>query len=190
MAEAVEVKKPDQKLVPEADLIALREGSKSREKRWKAELDEAKQRIEELTDKERIARISADDDDDVKAVKKYLLDREEEIKKLRAKYEKDVASYQEREKGVRARELVAEYKQRGVEIDADALLSSEDMERVALDRYSAFLAEENKKLKETKTPEPGVFESTPAGTSRKMPKDMTTEEFAEFEKTIKSKAGY
>ncbi len=190
MADAVEAKKPDQKMVPETDLIALREGSKSREKRLKAELDEAQRKIEELSDKERIARLNGVDDDEVKAVKKYLLEEEDRVNKLRAKHEKDVASYQERERGVRARELAAEYKQRGVEVDLDNLLNSEDMEKVALDRYAAFLAEENKRLKETKPPEPSVFESTPAGTSKKMPKNMTDEEFAEFEKTIKSKAGY
>jgi len=190
MVEAVGAVKPDQKMVLEADLIALREGSKSREKKLKAELEEAERKIEELTDQNKIAEVSADDDDAVKAVKKYLLEKEREINKARAKYEKDVASYQEREKGVRARELAAEYKQRGVEIDLDSLLNSEDMEKVSLDRYAAFLAEENKKLKETKAPEPSVFESTVAGTSKKQPKNMTDEEFAEFEKTIKSKAGY
>lgn len=191
MAEAVEApKKPDAKMIPETDLIALREGSKSRERKWKEQLEEATRKIEDLTAREKVARLSAEDDEDVKAVKKYLLDKEEEIDKSRAKHEKELASFQERERGVRAKELAADYKQRGVEIDPESLLSSEDMERVALDRYSEFLAEENKKLKETKTPAPSVFESTPAGTSKKMPKDMTDEEFAEFEKTIKSKVGY
>ncbi len=192
MADTVEApKKPDTKMIPETDLIALREGSKSRERKLKEQLEEANRKVEDLTAREKVARLSGvDDDDDVKAVKKYLLEQEEEINKSRAKHEKEVASFQEREKGVRAKELVAEYKQRGVEIDVEALLNSEDMERVSLDRYSVFLAEENKKLKETKTPEPRVFESISAGTSRKMPKDMTNEEFAEFEKTIKSKVGY
>ncbi len=192
MADTVEAsKKPDTKMIPETDLIALREGSRSRERKLKEQLEEANRRVEDLAAREKVARLSGDDDDAIKAVKKYLLEQEDEINKARARYEKDVTSYQERERGVRAKELAVEYKQRGVDVSVESLLNSEDMEKVALDRYAEFLAEENKKLKETpKPPEPRVFESTPAGTSKKQVKDMSDEEFAEFEKTIKSQKGY
>ncbi len=48
MADTVEAsKKPDTKMIPETDLIALREGAKSRERKLKEQLEEANREVED-----------------------------------------------------------------------------------------------------------------------------------------------
>lgn len=184
-AETVESpEKESPKGIPGSEFKAFKEGAIRREKKLKEQLEERDAQIASLQGELRIAKMDVDDADDVKAVKAHLLERESEVNKKLQQHQKDLTSIAEREKKVRAQELAAEYKEKGLTVDVESLLSAEDMDRFTLDRYAEFLAEENKKLKE-KSPESRVFETGAVSVSRKQPKDMTDEEFADYAKELK-----
>ena len=189
MADLIEVKKNDQKVVPLADFLALKKGSADREKKLKGQLDEALEQVSGLQSQLDIAKVDVDDDADVKVVRQDLLKRDKELRDGRAKHEKDLTAFAEREKVVKAKELVADYKARGVELDLDTLLGEEDMERKALDQFASHLAEENLSLKTKEPVKPtSFFESTMISSSKKQPKDMTDDEFKQFVKEETTKA--
>jgi len=176
-----EPKKVEQKTVPLSKFIGLQ----NKMKRTGEQLEQSKREIGNLKTELKVVRVDADDEGEISAVKKLLLEQSEQLTKDRAKLEEDVASHEkERERGARAKELVAEYEQRGVELDVDALLAEDDMDKFAATKHVEFLAEENKKLKEG-TPE-SIYESTPGGIVKKQPKDMDEKELAEFEKKLKA----
>ena len=176
------VEKESSKGIPASDFKAFKEGALKREKKLKEQLEERDAQIASLQGELRIVKMDVDDADDVKAVKAHLLERESKLNSEVTKHQKDLTSFIEREKKVRAQELAAEYKEKGLTVDVESLLSAEDMDRVIMDKYTEFLAEENQKLKTAKTSESGksVFETGAASVSRKQPADMTDEELVVY----------
>ncbi len=181
------VEKERSKGIPASDFKAFKEGALNREKKLKEKLEERDAQIAKIEGELRIVKMDVDDADDVKAVKAHLLERESKLNAETSKHQKDLTSLVEREKKVRAMELAAEYKEKGLTIDVETLLSAEDMDRLVLDKYTESLAEENKKLKGTKPPEsePRVFETGAVSVSRKQPKDMTDEEHRKNKEDLK-----
>ena len=164
--------KPKAKMVLEADLIAVKKGAKETERRLKEELAEIKEALAQAQTEAKVAKIEAvdRDDDEIKEVKTYLLEQEKKIRAERTKHEENLASFKERERGVRASELATKYG-----IDREVILAEEDMETTSVNLYAERLAKENEELK-TKTPE-SVYERGAGGIAKKGVWEKTPEEF-------------
>ena len=93
--------------------------------------------------------------------------------------ESDLTSFKGREKGVRAKELAAEYAAKGLSVKSEELLDVEDMEAELHNKYVEFLAKENEELKK-KPSSPEVFESGSPGKITKTVKDMDAKEFDSY----------
>lgn len=175
-------KKDQPKMVPEKDLIALKERLRKTEEK----AAEAAKRLADLTASNatlerqlKTAKANLEDDDEVKEVREYLMQHDAEVSQKAKDAEARDTSLKERERKVRARELVADYKAKGLELTEDGLLSAEDMETYAKDSHAEFQAKEIERLKnqpQAGSPE-GVFESGRGGVVKKQPKDMTDAEF-------------
>ena len=187
-------KKPEPTVVSMADFLALKKGSLERERKLKEQLGDKDRKISELESEAIIAKVDVEDEGEVSTVKQMLLRQDKELRDERARQGKNVASFLERERKVRAREIVAEYKLRGVELDSETLEGEEDMERVALDRYAEHLAEENKKLKEATPEKEELFEMANVGFTKKTIEDVNVktpegrQKLAEIEEDLKQKA--
>lgn len=188
-----EDKKDQPKMVPESDLIALKE----RVRKLTSQLSEKDTKIAELSTSTselqkqlKAAKANLEDDDEVKEVRQYLLDEGARIAKLEAEHKTRESSMTERERKVRAKELVADYAAKGLTLKEDDLLTAEDMEKHGSDSYTKFLAEENAKLKSQPkqgTPE-SVFDGGPGGIVKKQPKDMTDQEFTAYYDGLRQEA--
>jgi len=176
-------KKDTPKTVSLSDFLAFKKGSLEREKQLKRELDEAKADVAKAQEETSIFSIDVDDEDEVKSVKKYLLEEKRKVDAERAKSEKTVTSLEERERKVMAKELASDYKERGMEITADELLGEDDMNRYAQDKYGEFLAEKEEGLnkapekEEPSAEEKKLYESEQPGIIKKSAADMKPEEF-------------
>jgi len=194
------------KTVSLTDFIALKE----RTRKLEAQLADKNTRIGDLEAELKVASVDGDDGEAVNTVKQHLLKREREIKDLENSIKEKETNFSEREKLVRAKELALEYQERGLTVDVEDLKDQDDPEKYLLTKWGEHLAEENGKLKggtkeettpqgEVKTPEAAktiaetpaktpVYERGAVGVSKKMPKDMTDTEFAQYEESIKAKA--
>ncbi len=189
-------KKGEDKSVSLTDFMALKNRSIETARRLKEQLQQAKSTITSLESAVKVAEVNGEDDDEVKGVKRLLLDEKKKIDQERTQHEKDLAVFKERERAVRVKELVAEYG-----IDAQSLSDEEDVEGAALRLYTTRLSEEKRELEvqlaaketpkvETSPESKTIFETGPVSTTHKEPRDMNTEEFTQFEKDLKRKAGY
>ena len=169
------------KTVPLGDFITFKKASSEREKKLKGQLEETNQRIAGLEKELRVARLS-DDDDAIRAVKQALLEEKGNIDAERDKLNKEVASYKQRAREARVKQLAKDYS-----IEESEFESEEDFEGVALRIYSRRLSEENEKLKK-QSPKPNIYESTLMGSIHKQIKDMDVKEFAQYEKGLKEAA--
>ena len=178
--EEKKVEKPITKTVPLAELIKVRKELTEKFHKAEERLAELEKENSGLESALSIAK-SKMEDEDVADVKKDLLKRDKELQGLEAKFAKRETSLKEKEKEVRVKGLVAEYKGRGIELDEEALMAAEDPRDVIMETVSAHLAQKEKEKEET--PEtPSVYETGQASTGpRKMPKDMTREELKKFE---------
>ncbi len=173
--------KPESKVVPLSDFVTFKKAAEGREKKLKAQLEEKAKEVEKAAGELRITKMNANDDEEVKTVKNYLLQKEQELRELEAAHSKRGTDLTERERKVKAKELVTDYKGRGVELDVETLLSEDDMDVYAMSKFSEHLAEVEKRVKET-PPSRAVYESTLASTNRKMPKDMNDAELEAYRK--------
>ena len=185
------------KMVKEADLIAVKKGAIEREKRLREQIEDLNRRVVDSESRQRqaesqlkIAKTNLDDDVEVKSVREYLLSEDARLKQERQKYQDDLTSFDKRERGVRAKELHMDLQSKGVEIDLDSLLGAEDMEGESHRIFTEFLVKQNEELKKGKgtSPAESVFESGAGASTKKQPKDMTTPEFAEHVRTLKQMA--
>lgn len=166
--------KPQPKMVPESDLIAVKKSLKSENDKLKEELATIKSQFIESQAELEMANTNVEDDAEVKQVKAYLLGERKKLEKEKAefgkeksKYQEDLTSYQEREKESRVKALASEH---GVELDA--IKDAEDPEKEALRLKAERLTKEKEEI-EKKTPE-SVFEASQTGIVKKQPKDMDT----------------
>ena len=188
--EPAKVKEP--KMVPLGELISFKTRTAERDKELKARLADLEKKNASLESDLRIATVESGDDDEVKTVKGHLLDRKRALEKGEEEYNKKLASFSERERKVRAKELATRY-----EIDVELLEGEDDIEGKSLELWAEKLAEREKAISEKETVTPGagsVFESMPAATSHKMPHDMVkadgtvdTEALAETRKRLMPK---
>ncbi len=170
-------KPPEQKDVPFSDFLAFKNASTGREKKLKTELEEAQRKVTDYEVELEMARRTEGGDTEVEEVKKYLLEEKKKVAGLEAKWTKEGAALIQRERAVRAKELAVEYK-----INPDDLHGDGDIEAIALRLYAERLAKENEDLKKKSSSSGSIYESTPGGTSKKMPRDMTPAEFKAYEK--------
>ena len=178
-----EVKKPEPKMILESDLIVFKKSSTNREDKLRNELVDLKGKLAEVESALKIAKVNADDEGEVSEVKKFLFAEEKRIQGLQATYEKDLTSFQERERGVRAKELATEYG-----IDVESIGVEDDMEKAALRLYAGRLAEEKKALEEKKPTPESVFETGPGGVIKTSPKDMSDKDFDDYVKARREEA--
>ena len=192
-----EAKKPEgdkkpEKTVPLHELIAAKERSRKRETELTSKITELENAVSKLQTEARVNALSGEDDDDASAVKKMLVADAQENERLKAANEKSKADLEARETKVRAKELVAEYKQRGVEVSEEELLNADDMTEFALGKWSEHLAEGNSNSEgEGKKEEEGsgVFEQEGGVVVKKVePKDMPKEDFDKWVATKKQEA--
>lgn len=155
------------KMVLESDLIAAKRGAAGREKQLKEELAEARSAAAKVEAELRVAKLDADDDAEVKAVREYLIKQADEVAANRAKLEKDLGSFQEREGEARVQALATQY---GVAVEL--IKEAEDPEKEALKLYAERLAKE----KAEAAPE-SIVETGESVTTKKSVWDMTDEEF-------------
>ena len=182
--DAASKEKQGQKMVPLAELVAQRQKSRQRETELKSQLQERDTRISGLEDELKVVGVDVEDDEKLKNVRAYLVDREKKLAKEKADHDKKVTSLEAREREATVKELAAEFRAKGVEVDAETLMDEDDPRLKCMELYAAHL--EQKTAQEEKEETPQVFETGPQGVTKKMPADMTDEEFAEHEKTLKA----
>ena len=170
--------KKSEKQVPMSDLVAVKSSAKRQVAEVKAQLEEAQAEIASLNEQLQVAKVSGADDEDVKAIQAHLLAKNQTLENRIAEHKKVVAATEKREKAAKAKELVLDYKERGLELDADLLLAEDDMEAYVQDQYIKHL--EAQAAGNPSEPKPQVFESSPTGVTKKMPADMNPQEFAEY----------
>lgn len=166
--------KPQPKLVPESDLLAVKKSMKSELDKAKEELAKIRTQLAETQAELEMANTDVDDTDAEKQIKAYLLGERKkleqekaEVEKGKVKYQEDLAAFQEREKESRVKTLASEH---GVELDA--IKDAEDPEKEAL-RLKAERLTKEKEAIEKKTPE-SSFETAQTGIVKKQPQDMST----------------
>ena len=170
------------KMVRESDLLAV----KSQLKGFKDQLSSKDAEIVRLTSELKAAKVNLEDDDEVKDVRKWLIDRAAELderqseqEKIKQDIEEREASFKGKERGSLVQTLASKY---GIEIDA--IKDADDPEKEAL----RLVVE--REAGEIKTPAEKTFETTPAG--GRVKKDvwkMKPDEFQEYEQELKEKAG-
>jgi len=160
-------KKGDTKMVPLRDVLAQKEKVRKLEE----ELAASRGEVVRAKAETKIARMSADDDDEVKLVKSELLEEDKRLRTEKAKLEEEWTSFKEREREVRATELASE---KGV--DREAILAAEHMELKATELYAERLANEKKELEEKQAPE-AVFEHGAHGMVKPGVWDKSDEDF-------------
>ena len=156
------VQPKEAKMVPEKDLLAVA----ARRDKYKAELAEKDSLVAKLQAELRVAKLNVEDDEEIKAVKEYLLGLADSIDQREKKHSKDLADFEEREKDSRVKALAEEYG-----VDLDVIKDAEDPEKEAL-RIVARQAKENKE----KAPE-SVVDLSPSVTTKKNVWDMSDDEF-------------
>jgi len=188
------------KTVPENVVIGLRKENK-----------ELKRKLADIESELKNSKLDLDDDENVKSVRKHLLDEANDLQDKLDKYQEDLTGLDEREKTVIAKELVLDLKNKGVETTVETLVESEDMKAEANDLYAKFLSEKTKAEKKagdsqeskepndgSATPEPDadstetddapekekVYESNTPTLVKKQPKDMTDAEFDQHWATL------
>jgi len=177
-----EEKKSGAKMVPIADLLA----QKSKVKKLEEELAEIKSKFNAVSAELEVAKANVEDDEEVKKVRAYLINQAKEIEEKRTQLDKDLASFKEREREVVAMELASKY-----EVDKDAILAGDDIEKTALSLYAERLAKEKEELtkkSEESSSSESVYESGAPSIVKKQPKDMTDEEFDAYEKRLREEA--
>lgn len=165
--------KVEPKMVRESDLLAV----KKREERLKEELTQAKHQIVQIQSELKVAKVDTGDSDEVDSVKKWLVDEEDRLNKMREAQEEKETSLNEREKESRVQALASEY-----QVDAEELKKAENPRERALELQLERLTKEKE---ETPSPE-DVLLTTPAGVQpKKQFKDMNREELAAAEAKMK-----
>ncbi len=175
------------KMVPEAELLAIKGILRSKEKKWESEKAELTGKVSQLDNQLKIAKANGDDSEEVAVVKQMLLDQAKEVEGKRAKLDEDLSSHTKREREFRARQVASDMKSKGVEVDVESLLEVEDFERHAQGLLVDHLAKENETLRKNpqgNSPE-SVFDLGAGGVVKKSFKDMTPVEFAAAEKEMK-----
>ena len=178
--------KEDQRMVPLAELVDFRRKARQREEELKGQLNERDARIVSLEDELKVVSADVEDDEKIKNVRSYLLTASKKLDGERAKHLKTVTEIEERERAVAVKELVAEFRSKGVDVDTETLMDEKEPRLKCMELYAAHL--EGKTKEEEKTPESKIYETGAHGVIKKMPKDMDDKEFAEYEKTIKAEA--
>ena len=189
---------PEEKMVKESDLIALKKKTEKLElknselEKQVAEAEGARRQAESQM---KVLKANLEDGTAEKEIRDFLLAEEERVNKLRGETEGNVATLKEREKVARAKELAMDLKSKGVEIDHQSLLDADSMELKAKDVYIEFLAKQREEAKKEETPAETVFDRGKGAVSKKdvWAMDTKTEEgrkqFAAYEKELKQKAG-
>lgn len=180
---------PD-KMIPESDLIKFKKGAEGREERLKTENEGLRTKVTTLTTEASTAKAqlktvksNLEDDGEVSELRDYLLKEDEKNQANSSKNEQDRTSLDKREREVRVKEIVAEYKSKGVELDSDEIVKADDMDNFAVAAFNDHLAKENEALRKGETPEnPNSPESvldinTGTPISKKKVADMSNEEF-------------
>ncbi len=180
--------KSEVKMIPLNDLLALKQASANREKKLREELRVAQGKITQLESEVNIVKTNTDDDDEVSAVKSYLLKQQKDLNEKLAKYEAERSEFSERDRRLRAQELATKYG-----IDISAIEDEEDIDHKALELYADKLAKERDEFKaKVATPtvsgQPNVYESLTSGIVRKSPLQMNDKELGDFEANLKAEA--
>ena len=166
--------------VPVADLLAQKNRAKKAEDALKAkeqELAQALSKNKKLEADLKVAKTDVEDDEEVKKIRASLIEEFDKLKAEQETHQKDLTSFTEREKKVRASELVAQAKtQYGVDIKVEDIIGSDNMDaevnRHCLDTLAKQKAE---------TPPAGsVYESGSGGIAKKGIPDMSDKEFADY----------
>lgn len=160
--------KKDERMVAESTLVSVKKEWKSKYDKANDELAKTKSELSKAQSDLKIAKTDVDDDEEVKKVRAMLVEEADELRKKREVLEKDLSSFQEREREVTAKELASKYG-----IDADALKDSEDMEKEALRLKLEKLSGEGKEP----PPESSVYEREHPSIAKKGAWDLSDEEF-------------
>ena len=193
----VSAKAGDPKTVSLADFLNFKRASLDREKKLKLQLAEIQEERDSFkAESEAIGQdAEGEEKDRIQAVRDYLTREKKKLDAERRKHQDELKGFTEREKAVRVKELVAEYKQRGVEADIEELLTEDNPETLLQNRYIEFLegklkggTPETPETPEVITKTPRILERTVVGVVKKMPKDMDEKEFATYHQQIKQEA--
>ena len=179
--------KPEVKMIPLNDLLALKQASSNREKKLREELRVAQGKITQLESEVNIVKTNTDDDEEVGAVKTYLLKQQKDLNEKLAKYEADKGEFAERDRRLKSQELATKYG-----VDLSDIDGEDDIEHKALELYADKLAKERDELKQRvaspSTNQPQFYESNTSGIVRKSPLQMNDKELADLEAQLKADA--
>uniref|UniRef100_A0A6H1ZRE2 Uncharacterized protein n=1 Tax=viral metagenome TaxID=1070528 RepID=A0A6H1ZRE2_9ZZZZ len=147
----------------------------------------AKEEIANLKSEIKMAKANLTDEDEVKDVREYLLERDRELNEREATLEKRQGELTERQTTLDKRDkeesvksLAAKYK-----VELDKIKDADDPEKEALKIIHERLTKEKE---QPPAPAEEAFESAPAGgIIKKQPKDMDDKEFAKLEQSLKAK---
>ena len=166
------------KMVPESQLMAVKNKASEELRRLKEELADKVAELANAKSELEVSHTDVEDDEEVQKVKAYLLSREKDINSKEAKLQKDLASYEEREKESRVQSLASLH-----QVELDAIKDAEDPEKEALRLVNERLSGElEKKASES------VFETGSVGIVKKKVADMDDKEFEEFEQRLKKES--
>ena len=183
-------KKPQ--VVPIADLMKLKTKLEKVEKEREdalAKVSDFESQVRKLNADLKTATTNLEDDDEVKQVREFLMKENETLEQKLKDIETKGKALFTRERGARAKELITDYKSKGLVLKEEDVLSAEDIDDYAKSQHLEFLAKENERLKaQPSNPAESIFEGGEGSMVKKQPKDMTSAEFATHLKNLQTEA--
>lgn len=178
--EKVESQEKQQKMVPLADLIAIKNRLKETTDRYEQATGEVQKlkNEQQLLDTELETAESTGDADKIVLVKRKLLQKNRELDRREAELHVKETTVSKRERKLRAEELAGQFG-----IEAELLLSAEDMEKEALRVSHERLSQEKLAQKESE-PSRSIYETGAPPVSKKEIWSMTDEEFKKHKESL------
>jgi len=187
-------KKEDPKRVSLSELIEMRNKYREKIARLEGQLAESNSKISSLEAELSVVDDGLEEGEKAKKIREYLHTATTKLEKSKAELEKKVAALKERERKATIKELVADYRSKGLEVDAEILEGEENPELKVRDLYIEFLSQRDAKKDEADEEEEAeIIETGPVSSkiidvstlNPNSPDDRA--KFAEMEKSLKAK---
>ncbi len=171
----------DKKMVPESDLLAV----KAMMKKVQTEIVTLKADNSRLLAEAEVLGIDDGDEGQITAVKKALLKQAKDLKAKEDEFNKKQLDFSGREKSVRIKELVTQYK---LSEEAASKLEEMPLEEAEKEAYRLRVEKLETLVKEGKKEEGEFFERGSPAVPKMQPKDMPDKDFTEYVEKQKEQA--
>jgi len=188
-------RKEGPKRVSLSEHIEMRNKYKEKISQLEGQLEESNGMVSSLKAELSVVDEGLEDGEKAKKIREYLHTTTTKLEKEKADLSKKVASLTERERRATIKELVANYRSRGLEVDAETLEGEENPELKIRDLYIEHLSQRDTEKEETdKEEDSDIIETGPvsskivdvSGLDPNKPSDR--EKFLEMEKSLQAKA--